>query len=257
MKNANEKYRKVLFKTGVVGIAAALSLTGVLYGCGKKTASQTGENIVPIEHSKNDSAAGENAENKPNYEVRLDERTADTQYQYGEDDISLIDTVSGKKIVLGSNTSEIEAVTGDVIETDSDYKTYDGVIVRYRDDKAVMFIVSSGQFEGSSAARYKTSRGVGIGTSHDDFNKAYGDNFNKGEESVDESTGKVEKQASRAVRYFEKDGSKMKFLGTQLTSEQKSKDKSNYYLQDFMFSNKNDSVVTMRVSLYDAARGGI
>lgn len=253
---------KVLFKMSAVGIVTALSLTAVLFGCGKKTASQTGENIVPIEKSKDDErqdgANGENAAITPNYEVKLDERTEDTQYQYGEDDISLIDTVSGKKIVLGQTKADIEAVTGDVKETDADYVTYDGVIVKYADDKAVTFVVSNGAFEGNSAARYKTSRGVGIGTTHDDFNKAYGDNVNQGSESVDEK-GNVEKTASRAVRYFEKDGSKMKFLGTKLTSEQKSKnnDKSNYYIQDFMFSNKDGNIATMRVSLYNAAFGGI
>ena len=51
----------------------------------------------------------------------------------------------------------------------------------------------------------------------------------------------------------------MKFLGTKLTSEQKSKnnDKSNYYIQDFMFSNKDGNIATMRVSLYEAAFGGM
>lgn len=252
----------ILFKAGVLGTAAVLSLSSVLVGCGKKTASQTGENIVPIENSQNngqgENTSGENAENKPNYEVKLDDRTADTQYQYGEDDISLVDTVSGKKIVLGSTKAEIESVTGEEKEVNSDYITYDGVMVRYIDDKAAVFIVSNGMFEGSSATRYKTSRGVGVGMSQEDFNKAYGDNVNVGEESVD-SDGNVEKTASRAVRYFEKDGSKMKFLGTKLTSEQKSKnnDKSNYYIQDFMFGKKDGSVATMRIGLYEAVSGGI
>lgn len=249
----------VLFKASVIGAAAALSLAAILGGCGKKTASQTGENIVPIEQPQ-DGTQGDNgnAENAPKYEVKLDERTADTQYSYGEDDISLVDTVSGKKIVLGQTKAEIESVTGEAKETDADYVTYDGVIVRYADDKAVTLLVSNGKFEGNSATRYKTSRGVGLGTTRDDFSKAYGDNVNQGSESTDEN-GNVEKTASRAVRYFEKDGSDMKFLGTKLTSEQKSKnnDKSNYYIQDFMFSNKDGNIATMRVSLYEAAFGGM
>ena len=145
----------VLFKASVIGAAAALSLAAVLGGCGKKTASQTGENIVPIEQPQ-EGRQGDNgnAENAPKYEVKLDARTADTQYSYGEDDISLVDTVSGKKIVLGQTKAEIESVTGEAKETDADYVTYDGVIVRYADDKAVTLLVSNGKFEGNSATRY-------------------------------------------------------------------------------------------------------
>ena len=56
----------VLFKASVIGAAAALSLAAVLGGCGKKTASQTGENIVPIEQPQ-DGTQGDNgnAENAP------------------------------------------------------------------------------------------------------------------------------------------------------------------------------------------------
>ena len=97
-----------------------------------------------------------------------------------------------------------------------------------------------------------------MGTTRDDFSKAYGDNVNQGSESTDEN-GNVEKTASRAVRYFEKDGSDTEFLGTKLTSEQKSRrtHKSNYYIQDFMFSNKDGNIATMRVNLYEAAFGGM
>ena len=47
----------VLFKASVIGAAAALSLAAVLGGCGKKTASQTGENIVPIEQPQDGTQA--------------------------------------------------------------------------------------------------------------------------------------------------------------------------------------------------------
>ena len=56
-------------------------------------------------------------------------------------------------------------------------------------------------------------------------------------------------------RYFEKDGSKVTFLGTSLTSEQKAEDTSNYYMQDFMFSNTSGNIATMRISLMSAATG--
>ena len=58
----------VLFKASVIGAAAALSLAAVLGGCGKKTASQTGENIVPIEQPQ-EGRQGDNGntENAPKY----------------------------------------------------------------------------------------------------------------------------------------------------------------------------------------------
>lgn len=242
---------KILFKTGIAAVSAAVLLTGALSGCGKKTASQTGENIVPVENSEQN-----NGENKANYDVKLDERTADTQYSYGEDDISLVDTVSGKKIMLGMSEADIESITGAPEKNDGKYKIYDGVVVCYSDGKAVSFIVANGQFEGAALTRYKSSRGVGIGTSAEDFKKAYGDSYTEGGEEVDDK-GNTEKNASRAVRYFKKDGSGMEFLGTKLTDEQKSGDTSNYYLQDFMFSNTDGTIATIRVSLLSAATGGI
>ena len=81
-----------------------------------------------------------------------------------------------KKHSRTDERAEIESVTGEAKETDADHVTYDGVIVRYADDKAVTLLVSNGKFEGNSATRYKTSRGVGLGTTRDDFSKAYGDN---------------------------------------------------------------------------------
>ncbi len=243
---------RILIKSGIAAVSAAVLLSGTLCGCGKKTASQTGENIVPVENSEQN-----NSENKANYEVKLDERTRDTQYSYGEDDISLVDTVSGKKIVLGMSETDIESIAGEPSKIDGSYKIYDGVVVRYGDGKAVSFIVANGQFEGAALTRYKSSRGVGVGTSAEDFKKAYGDSYTEGSETVDEKTGNTEKNASRAVRYFKKDGSDMEFLGTRLTDEQKSGDTSNYYLQDFMFSNADGKIATIRVSLLSAAAGGI
>ena len=216
-----------------------------LAGCGKKTVSSTGENIV-----KNESA------NAPReYDVKLDEREGDMQYAYGEDDLSLIDTNTGKKITLGMSRGEIEAVTGEVLQKEMNDSIYDGVVVRYEDDTAVSLIVSAGRFRDGQETRYKTSRGVGIGTTGDDFKKAYGDSYNEGEETTAADTGEKSKAASRAVRYFEKDGKKVEFLGTELSTEQKSKDKSNYYLQDFMFSNADGTIATIRVSLLSAVAG--
>lgn len=225
-------------------LTCALAIT-VLSGCGQKTASQTGENIV-----QNDAGA------ERNYEVKLDERADDAKYSYAEDDLTLIDTVSGKRIALGMTEKEVEEVAGEPIGKDLDYRVYDGVVVRFIDDAAATMIVASGQFEGERATRFVTSRGVKIGTSAEDFKKAYGDDCAASEERTDEKTGETYKVAGRAVRYFEKSGNKIKYIEEEPSKEQKNDSSSKYYFQDFMFSNKDGSVTTIRITLMDAAMGG-
>ena len=78
--------KKTLLKGGVIALSAALLLSSAaLSGCRKKTASSSGENIVKSEQPQGDRQ----------YDVKLDERTKDTQYQFADDDLSLVDTVSG------------------------------------------------------------------------------------------------------------------------------------------------------------------
>lgn len=241
---------KILNRILCVSLSCVLALS-VLSGCGKKTASQTGENIV----QKTENTQTESGEER-NYEVQLDERTEETQYQYAEDDLALVDTVSGKKISLGMTEQEVEAIAGEPMQKDLDYRVYDGVVVRYIDGAAASMIVASGQFEGEKATRFVTTRGIKIGTTVDDFKKAYGDSYAQGEERTDEKTGETYKVAGRAVRYFEKNGNKIKYIGTELPDDKKDADTSNYYFQDFMFSNKDGSVTTIRITLMDAAMGG-
>ena len=96
------------------------------------------------------------------------------------------------------------------------------------------------------------SRGVGIGTSAEDFKKAYGDSYTEKKETIDEATGEVTTDAARAVRYFELDDDEVEFLGTTAPREMD----DDYCIQDFMFSNTDDTVATIRISFLYAARGG-
>ena len=231
----------------IISVILAVMMLVALTACGEKTSSQTGENIVQ---------KTEPTEDGRNYDVEVDERTEKTQYEYGEDDLSLVDTNSGQKIVLGMSEADIEAIAGAPVQKDGNHRVYDGVVVKYADGAAVSFIVAGGQFKDGQETRYKTSRGIGVGSSADDFKKAYGDSYTEGGEET-AADGETVKTASKAVRYFEKDGSKVKFLGTSLTSEQKAEDTSNYYMQDFMFSNTSGNIATMRISLMSAATGGM
>ncbi len=237
--------KKTLLKGGVIALLAALLLSSAaLSGCRKKTASSTGENIVKSEQPQG------NRE----YDVKLDERTKETQYQYGDDDLSLVDTVSGKKISLGMSRDEIEKITGEATKTDAEYKYYDGVIVAYNDDKAEALVTASGPFDGDTATRYKTSRGIYIGMPMEDFKKAYGDEYSEGTESTNEK-GETEKSASRATRYFKKSGSKIEYIGQNLESNQKKGDTSGIYFQDFMFSKNDNTVATVKIAHWDTMHG--
>lgn len=237
--------KKTLLKGGAIALSAALLLSSAaLSGCRKKTASSSGENIVKSEQPQGDRQ----------YDVKLDERTKDTQYQYADDDLSLVDTVSGKKISLGMSRDEIEKITGEATKTDAEYKYYDGVIVAYKDDKAEALVTASGPFDGDTATRYKTSRGIYIGMSMDDFKKAYGDEYSEGTESTNEK-GETEKSASRATRYFKKSGSKIEYIGQTLDSDQKTGDTSGIYFQDFMFSKKDNTVATIKIAHWDTMHG--
>ena len=165
----------------MTGLIMALAVSG----CGPKNVSETGKNIVP-----NTQSGSEESGEQRNFTVELDERGEKAAYDYGIDDLSLIDTVTGERITLGMNIAEIERVTGSPEMVEPGYKTYDGVVVKYdKNNRAVSLIVSNGKFKDGKETRYFTSRGVGIGTSAEDFKLAYGNSYTEKKEVVDEEAG--------------------------------------------------------------------
>ncbi len=264
----------IFFKLKNINVFLVLFiLVVVMSGCGKKeTASSTGSNIVlkpsnvdankdnsennsTLNNSEktNESQTTNSSEDKieQKYDVVLDERTDETKYQYDFDDLSLVDTVTGKKITIGMNMSEIEEITGDAISVDSKNRVYDGVIVLFNEENvAQSLIVSAGIFTSKEqSSRYKTSRGVGLSSSFDDFVKAYGDQFNQkqiDETSPDETA--PEETPANAIRYFKVSGKKVEYLGDALTDEIKADGIENIYMQDFMFNREKNTVATMRIS---------
>lgn len=224
--------------------AAVLSVT-MLTGCGTpKTASSTGSNII----QKSEAQEGDTSDVK-NYEVQLDERDEDTMYQYGMDDLSFVDTVTGQRVTIGMSAEELEKVAGEPMTVDNNYRIYDGLIVQYNaENQAVALLISGGLFQSESqGTRFKTGRGVGLLTDRDDFVKAYGDLYNEGETETDENGDVVIKKLSNAVRYFAVDGKKVTYLGTELTEEMEQEYQGKLYMQDFMFDREANQVTTMRV----------
>lgn len=237
-------------------LLTALSLSVTLFtGCGKeKTASSTGSNIVP-KNTASSTVSGDSQSPVQNYEVQLDERDESTKYQYGLDDLSLVDTVSGKKITIGMTKEQVEEITGAPKVTDRNYLTYDGVVVYYREDGTVgSLIVSGGQFrEELESTRYRSSRGVGLNTDFSDFVKAYGDQYNQRKEDQAEAEGEPPTETpANAIRYFRMDGKKVEYLGTTLTDEMKKNGTENLYMQDFMFDRETNQIITMRISNVDS-----
>lgn len=232
--------------------AAAVSVS-MLAGCGKKNDKDDENTNVNIVH-RDQTQQGENAGNgegqapAKNYDVLLDERPEEERYQYSMDDLSLVDTVSGKMITLGMTKAELEKIAGAPQIEQPDFTVYDGVIVQYTEQEtAGSLVVSGGMFKDTEqATRYKTVRGVAISTGFEDFVKAYGDQYN---EKTGSGEGESAKETpSNAIRYFKVDGQKVEYLGTSLTEEMKAAGTENLYMQDFMFGRDSNQVVSMRVT---------
>lgn len=228
-----------------VAILILLLVTMAFSGCGKPgTASSQGTNIV----KKADPKEGDDS-NAKNFEVHLDERTEDTKYAYWKDDISFVDTVTGKHISIGMNREKIQGIIGEPMSEDNGYCMYDGLVVQYNEEgTAIAMLVSAGMFQSKEqGTRFKTSRGVGIFTTREDFMKAYGDLYTEGETETTREGNLVIKRLSNAVRYFVVDGQKVEFLGTELTEEMKNTYTGKLYMQDFMFEHESNQVTTIRV----------
>ncbi len=229
-----------------IAIMTALVLaTTMCTGCGKKeTASSKGSNII----QKSKPQEGDTSSEK-NYEVKLDQRDEDTMYQYGMDDLSFVDTVTGESVFVGMSVKKLEEVTGEPITVDNNYRIYDGLIVQFdQQEKAVALLISGGLFQSEAqGTRFKTSRGVGLSTGLDDFVKAYGDLYNEGQTEMDENGEVVIKKLSNAVRYFAVDGRKVEYLGTELTEDSKNEYSGKIYMQDFLFDREENRVTMMRV----------
>lgn len=232
----------------VCGIVAVSLIAAGLCGCGKqKTASSTGENIV-----KQSSPEGDTV-----YDVKLDERSGDAGYSYGEEDLGFVDTQTGKKVFIGMTADEIEAIAGAPVSSMAGgYSVYDGIVVQYSEDNtAVSMIVAEGNMETpEAAARYVTARGIKLGMNSDDFKKTYGDEIDIPENNENEGEEGFARSAV-ATRYIMKNGNKLDYIGTNLTKENRPEDTENLYLQDFMFGSESGAVTSIRISAYNAIYG--
>lgn len=239
--------------------AAVILALGALTACSRNEengGTQSGSaGSTTTQTEQNGQAADDTAEGTP-VEVPLDERNEEAQYTYTEEDLSMVDTTTGKRITLGMNIADVEAITGEPITIDQTYRIYDGIVVNYRDDTAAVLIVARGNMtEGSDPGRYVTTRGVSLSTSVEDFYKAYGTSASA-DKPVAEEGQEAPVNSTGATRYLQKDGDQIKYLGTDLTQENRPEDLSTLYLQDFIFNSETGLIDSIRVGDYNMIMNG-
>lgn len=87
------------------------------------------------------------------------------------DDLGIADAVTGAEIQLGMTREDVEKQLGEPIDEFVGRYNYDGLQVYYRDGKAVGFIINASDNE---TDRFKTTRGIGLGTPYRDVLSQYG-----------------------------------------------------------------------------------
>lgn len=101
---------------------------------------------------------------------------------YSQSDLSLYDTETNKEIHLGMTKEEIEDALGEPLEKTDHFPYYDapGISIGFRDGISVLFALkkveeSEGENDSEEdvAGRFKTSRGITVNSSYEDFQKKY------------------------------------------------------------------------------------
>ena len=224
-------------------VLALVFCISLLTACGKKEVETPQATDIVI-----------NQENEP-IDTTPEERTEETKYQYDTDDLSFIDSTTGQGISISMALPDIEAVTGEAIRKSGSNVKYNGISVQYNEENiSVGMNISSGEFEDESVkTRYKTSRGVGLNATFEDFSKAYGDlsNERKEEQTAEDGTLISGETPANAVRYFKADGGKVEYLGNNKNDEVKATDKDKLYMQYFMFDKETNCVSAIKVTRAD------
>lgn len=93
------------------------------------------------------------------------------------DDFSLVSKDGDKKIKLGMTRAQIEKLLGEKDDWTVFGDVYDGIKIKFRDEKAAMFILTDN-------SDFSTPRGLGIWTSITKLNEVYGQPTSEGNGSI-------------------------------------------------------------------------
>lgn len=237
-----------------IGLSALLA-AGIFSGCGKK-ATDSGKLNENNKTSQSDTghddtsgpdstpyaaqsvphqfqAEGDNVTKREDggVDVALEAREGDDRYEFENDDMCFVDTMSGAIISIGMSIDDVESLIGEPRYIDAqDNRFYSGIAVKYDDNMNVeRLVVATGNMEQSDdPERFVTSRGIRLGATEDEFASAYGDQYN------DPQDGELGGSASRAVRYYTPDGDGYKYAGNDFNVLVG--DNSSAITQSFIFS---------------------
>ncbi len=247
---------------------SGLLMAGVLSGCGKdatesedlaektdtsqsEKADMTGPDATPyaaqsVPHQFRASGSNITERDGGGVDVAVEERSGEERYSFQEEDLGFVDTMSGAFIKIGMSLDEIESLIGKPRYIDGqDNRFYSGIAIKYDGDmKAVRLVVAAGNMEtGDSPERFVTSRGVKLGSSIEEFASVYGDEYNNPQEGGEDSS------ATRAVRYYTKNGDGYEYAGNDFTKL--NGDTASIVSQFFIFSPETGglSVISLQQGL--------
>ncbi len=236
-----------------IGLSALLA-AGIFSGCGKK-ASDSGDltenNTSQSEGEHRDTlepgatpyvaqsvphqfeAEGDNVTKRGDggVDVAVDARDGDDRYEFDDEDLGFVDTMSGAVITIGMSIDDVESLIGEPRYIDGqDNRFYSGIAVKYDGDMNVSrLVVASGNMEqGDSPERFVTPRGIKLGASVEEFASVYGDQYNNPEEGGEDIS------VTRAVRYYTQSGDGFAYAGNDFNTL--TGDKSSVITQSFIFS---------------------
>ncbi len=237
-----------------IGLSALLA-AGIFSGCAKK-ASDSGDLTENNKTSQSDSehrdtvgpdstpyvaqsvphqfeAEGDNVTKREDggVDVAVDARDGDNRYEFDDEDLGFVDTMSGAVISIGMSIDDVESLIGEPRYIDGqDNRFYSGIAIKYDDDMNVSrLVVASGNMEQSdSPERFVTPRGIKLGASVEDFASVYGDEYNNPQEGGEDIS------VTRAVRYYTQNGDDYEYAGNDFNTL--TGDTSSVITQSFIFS---------------------
>ncbi|MFB9275052.1 hypothetical protein [Cohnella cellulosilytica] len=90
---------------------------------------------------------------------------------YSAEDLTIVDSITGATLKLGMTREEIERLYEKDEEPTFPYENYEGLGVFFRDDVAASFRIAA---DDNASSRFKTARGIGLGSGKKDVAERYG-----------------------------------------------------------------------------------
>lgn len=246
-------------------ISAVLCLS-ILASCGKNADTDSGNSVnnnnvgeiadpdatpyIAQEIPSKFKASGKNITESADggVEVGIDAREGSERYNFENEDLGFVDTLSGAQLNIGMSADEIESLIGKPRVIDLDYRVYNGIVIQYNNDmNAIKLIVAEGNMEqDDNPVRFVSPRGIKLSSSFDDFISVYGDEYYAAEMSSEENDVSMN-GSTRAIRYYAKDGNSYTYLGQSYNKDNKPESDSDLIMQTFLFEPGTNVITAITV----------